>query len=66
MARPQMNVKKVTLNMVAGDKEILERYYPNCGWSVAARQILHRHCQRLEALARQGIHHEPEEDDDGS
>ncbi|KKM67652.1 hypothetical protein LCGC14_1468940 [marine sediment metagenome] len=33
-------LEKVTLNLVEGDKRILGAFYPEKGWSVAAREIL--------------------------
>lgn len=40
-------LQKVTLNLVDGDKETLASFYPNLGWSVAARKIIKRYCDGL-------------------
>lgn len=40
-------LQKVTLNLTAGDKDILASYYSVMGWSVAARKIIHRYCEVL-------------------
>lgn len=40
-------LEKVTLNIVAGDKETLASFYPTIGWGVAARQILNNFCEQL-------------------
>ncbi len=40
-------LEKVTLNLYEGDRDILAAFYPALGWSVAARKILHRFCDRL-------------------
>ena len=42
-----INLEKVTLNLVSGDKELLASYYSAMGWSVAARKIVHKYCQTL-------------------
>lgn len=42
-----IDLEKVTLNIIAGDKETLADYYPALGWSVAARRIVHKHCKIL-------------------
>ncbi len=44
----QEELQKVTLNLSLGDKEILSRFFPTVGWSVAARKIINRTCRRLE------------------
>lgn len=40
-------LKKVTLNLFAGDKETLQSFFPAKGWSVAARELLNNICRRL-------------------
>lgn len=40
-------LEKVTLNLISGDKEILEAYYSTMGWTVAARQIINNYCNVL-------------------
>ncbi len=42
-----VDLEKVTFNIYAGDKDILASYYSVMGWSVAARKILHKHCEVL-------------------
>ena len=42
-----VELEKVTLNIVKGDKDVLESFFPAKGWSVAARELLHRVCDRL-------------------
>lgn len=44
----QEELEKVTLNLTAGDRETLGRFFPAVGWSVAARKIINRTCRRLE------------------
>lgn len=44
-------LEKVTLNIVEGDKETLQRFYHSMGWSVAARRILNDYCEQLRKLA---------------
>lgn len=48
-------LEKVTMNIVRGNKEILEKYYHALGWSVAARMILNRYCEKLEELESQEV-----------
>ena len=43
----EVPLQKVTLNLVEGDKDLLASYYGNLGWSVAAREIIHRFCVKL-------------------
>ena len=43
-------LEKVTLNLVAGDKDVLLQFYHHLGWSVAARQIIHTYCEKLRRL----------------
>ena len=40
------DLEKVTLNITRGDKELLTQFYPVIGWSVAARRVIHNHCQK--------------------
>ena len=40
-------LEKVTLNINRGDKDTLAAFYPKLGWSVAAREIILRHCKQL-------------------
>lgn len=48
-------LEKVTINLIEGDKHTLEVFYPEKGWSVAARQILHEHCNSLRELESQKV-----------
>ncbi len=43
----RLPLTKVTLNLFKGDKEILERFYPSLGWSVAARRIINKFSKQL-------------------
>ena len=43
----KLPLTKVTLNLVKGDKEILSRFYPTLGWSVAARRIIQKFAKQL-------------------
>jgi len=42
-----MELQKVTLNIIKGDREVLEKWFPTTGWSVAARTVIHKFCNRL-------------------
>lgn len=56
MARPRgVPLEKVTLNLHAGDKEILRKFWHAKGWSVAAREIIHNACKKLEELDSQQV-----------
>ena len=56
MARPQgVPLEKVTLNLHTGDKEILRKFWHAKGWSVAAREIIHNACKKLEELDSQQV-----------
>ncbi len=56
MARPVgPPLEKVTLNLLAGDKQVLEQYYHVMGWSVAARSIIHNVCNKLREMDSQFI-----------
>ena len=48
-------LEKVTLNLYAGDKETLRKFWHAKGWSVAAREIIHNACKRLEELDSQEV-----------
>ncbi len=48
-------LQKVTLNLQAGDKETLTSFYTVKGWSVAAREIIHNHCEWLREKDSQEI-----------
>lgn len=39
--------QKVTLNLVEGDKETLQKFYASMGWTVAARILIHKYCKAL-------------------
>lgn len=52
----ELPIEKKTLNLYAGDAEILEQYYPVIGWSVAVRQLVHIHAKKLiERASRTGV-----------
>ena len=56
MARPSgPPLEKVTLNLLAGDKQVLEQYYHIMGWSVAARLIIHNVCNKLREMDSQFV-----------
>ncbi len=42
-----IDLEKVTLNLYRGDKDILASFYSALGWSVAARNIIHKYCEIL-------------------
>lgn len=52
---PKVVLEKVTLNLVAGDRDILAAFNPASGWSVAARNLIHRHCELLREKDSQEI-----------
>lgn len=41
-------LQKVTLNLTMGDRDVLSKFFPAVGWSVAARRIINRACRRLQ------------------
>lgn len=43
----KVDLEKVTLNLVTGDKDTLAAFNPASGWSVAARKVIHRYCEIL-------------------
>ncbi len=43
----EVELDKVTLNIIRGDKEVLESFFPAKGWSVAVRELIHNICERL-------------------
>lgn len=48
MPRPvKAPLQKVTLNLIEGDRDILNNFFPAQGWSVAARAIINRFCRAL-------------------
>ena len=47
--RRATDLQKVTLNLAMGDKDTLAAFYPQVGWSVAARRIIELHCNQLRA-----------------
>ncbi len=42
-----VDLEKVTINIHRGDKEVLASFYSALGWSVAARNIIHKYCEIL-------------------
>ena len=48
-------LQKVTMNLQVGDKETLISFYTAKGWSVAARDIIHIHCEWLREKDSQDI-----------
>lgn len=44
---PRKEYEKVTLNLEPGDKDILAAFYPQLGWSVAARRLINNFCKKL-------------------
>ena len=61
LRKAEAPLEKKTLNLTKGDADILHQFYPQLGWSVAARQIIRKHCKALEERAnKEGI-----EEDDG-
>lgn len=52
---PGPPLEKVTLNLLAGDKQVLEQYYHSMGWSVAARTIIHNVCNKLREMDSQHV-----------
>jgi len=50
-----IDLEKVTLNLCAGDKDMLASYYSVMGWSVAARKIIHRFCEVLRETDSQEV-----------
>ncbi len=48
-------LQKVTLNLQAGDKDTLISFHTAKGWSVAAREIIHKYCERLREKDSQEI-----------
>ena len=48
-------LQKVTLNLLAGDKDTLCSFYTAKGWTVAARDIIHDHCVWLREKDSQEI-----------
>ena len=50
-----IDLEKVTMNLHAGDKEVLSTFYSQLGWSVAARKIIHKYCNVLREKDSQQI-----------
>lgn len=50
-----MQLRKVTLNLVEGDREIIQSFYPRMGYQQAIRQIIHQYCRGLQERANQEI-----------
>ena len=50
-----ISLEKVTLNLVEGDKLILSAFYPETGWSPAARQIINTYCNALREIESQKV-----------
>jgi len=48
-------LEKVTLNLVQGDKEILQTYFSATGWTVQARNIINNYCNALRERDSQEI-----------
>ena len=44
----KISLKKVTLNLEEGDKEEIEKYFPNVPYSVVIRQIVHSTVKKLQ------------------
>lgn len=42
-------LEKVTLNLFLGDKDTLAAFHSDLGWSVAAREVIHKYCTILRA-----------------
>lgn len=56
MSRPKgVPLEKVTLNLCTGDKEILQKFWHTKGWSVAAREIIHSACKKLQEIESQQV-----------
>ena len=47
MPKARAPLEKVTLNIFKGDKEVIQKFYPALGWSVASREVIHNFCQSL-------------------
>lgn len=49
-------LQTVTLNLVKGDREILQEFYPHHSYQVVTRLLVRRHCKRLlERANEQGV-----------
>lgn len=53
--KSRLPLEKVTLNLVAGDKETLELFHPAKGWSVGARGYIHDICKQLREMDSQEV-----------
>lgn len=53
MPQVDNSLEKVTLNIRKGDKEVLQKFYPTVGWSVAARTIISNAVQKLLAAEKE-------------
>jgi len=49
------DLEKVTLNINRGDKEILQQFFAQLGWSVAARLVINKFCRRLAEKENQTV-----------
>ena len=54
-SRSTVPLEKVTINLIEGDKHILSAFYPEKGWSVAAREIINNYCTQLRELESQQV-----------
>jgi len=45
--KSQHQLQKVTILLREGDKEVLQRFFPAAGYSVAIRECVHQMCTRL-------------------
>lgn len=55
MARKKRDVTKRSLYLYDEDIDTLQRFFPSTGWSVAAREILHKTCRKMEERANKEI-----------
>ena len=53
--KSEVPLQKVTLNLELGDKDTLTTFHPVKGWSVAAREVIHRYCDILRERDSQDI-----------
>ena len=51
MTRTNEKLEKVTIRLNAGDTRRLMDYYPNVGYNVAIRKIVHNHLRALDERA---------------
>lgn len=48
---------RISANLFEGDREVLQRFFPKIGWSVAMRQLVHNYCKKLENKESKELHH---------